>query len=146
MADILILSIIVTLMSVVWAFTLTYTVNYQAGQGGAILERLTIEDVWFYDSTLPKDKNNKLNVTVYNYGKLPINISIIFLDGRPCTFTLYDALTGRTKLSEINVGSSGRLHIEIPVDIQAGNYTVYNIKIFTKRGYSYEGNYMSPAG
>jgi len=146
MADVLLLSIIVSLMMVVWTFALMYTQNYQTKQGASIMERILIDDVNFYNRTAGKDvltclsnrtRGNLVNITIYNYGKLSINITaaIVFINGTARSFTV-------TPRSTLIVGN----HSTITATFAWRAQNSYAIKIVTERGYTVEGTYTAPDG
>jgi hypothetical protein len=139
-ADLLVLAIVVALMSVVWVFALTYTANYQNGQGGAMLERIVVEDVRFYKN----GANNAVNITIYNYGKLPINIILIEIQNTVCpTFKMYNK-QGSEVISQIDVGTICRLNAILASSLVPVSGNVYTITLITQRDYSITGSYAAP--
>ncbi len=139
-ADLIALVIIVALMCIVWSFTLTYTVNYQNGHGGAVLERILVEDVRFYT----QGSNNVVNITIYNYGEIPTKIMMVSIQNTVCpTFTMYNE-QGNQVISQINVGTSCRLNAILASSLVPVSGNVYTITLITQRDYSITGSYTAP--
>ena len=113
-------------MSALFAFFVNYSRDFQLGSGSAVLESMTVEDLWFENST-------SVAIWVYNFGKVNVTITDVYVDGNAVLFTharVPDDLT-------IGVGEHGR--IVVTSSFAAG--VSYMFKIVTARGTSFEGTY-----
>ena len=122
-SDLLMLAIIVIALTGALAFIAGYIADYQAGRGSALMERLLIEDV-----AVDAGKTHA-TITLYNYGRVNLKVSYIYINGAPVTFTPFSISVDEHK-------STGWL--ELP---GGGGSGTYKIKIITERGYSVEGSF-----
>jgi len=117
-------------MSLLFAYVTVYAQNYKEGIGGAVMESLVIEDVWFKDDTT-------VRIWVYNAGKVDCKVNAIYDNGL--------VLTGATNLNaDVKIGQ----HEEFVVNCPAGWSeweTVNNLKIVTVRGSNFEGAFRWPS-
>lgn len=121
-SNVLMLAVVVGMATLVMAFVNLYVVNYQRGHGGALEERLLIEDVWFKDGTL--------DVTIYNYGRIDVKVVTVFIDGA----------TSWEGEKEIRIGEHETLTLSH--GWTAGE--TYVIKLLTDRGATFEGDHTAP--
>lgn len=138
-ATVLMILIVVLGMSILFSYFVSYTGNYQKGQGSAVSEMVQVEDVWF--------KTNRIDICFYNYGQIPITVSSLYVNNVPSTISLNSISYANGTLKSFQSISPSLL--EIPVGAH-GNITVtnfptsstYDFKIVTVRGSSFE--YISP--
>ena len=126
---VLLILLVVAGMTIVFAFLVSYVEDYQSGQGAAILENYAIEDVWFKDS-------NQIEITIFNYGKIELNIKSIFINGLTIGFSVenHDNF-------ELPAGQH-RTAITNPTTFTPN--TPYQFKIVTQRGSTFESTFISP--
>jgi flagellin-like protein len=105
-------------MSLLFAFFVNYTRDFQTGSGSAVLESMTIEDVWFKSPS-------EVEVWVYNVGKVNFTITSVYVD---------DQFAGSFNL-EVSPGKHGNLTINFAFDSSP------HFKIVTARGSAFEGEY-----
>jgi FlaG/FlaF family flagellin (archaellin) len=115
-------------MSAVLSFVVNYKKDFQLGSGSAVFESMTIEDVWFRNSSVAE-------VWVYNFGKVNMDITDVYVDSDAVVFTFVEPSDDLT----IAVGG----HCRIAVFSSAGKDFVmgdgYVFRIVTARGTSFEG-------
>jgi hypothetical protein len=104
-------------MSLLFAFFVNYTRDFQTGSGSAVLESMTVEDVWFTNPNGPQ-------VWVYNVGKVSLTITSVYVDDQLDSSPNIEIKTGQHQ--PITVGSA---------------YSGCTIKIVTARGSAFEGSY-----
>jgi len=75
--------IVVLGMSLVFAFFVDYVGDYQAGRGSSVMELVEIEDVYFWGV-------DSVNVTLYNYGKIEVEVDAIYVNGLSVNFSASD--------------------------------------------------------
>jgi flagellin-like protein len=102
-------------MSVLFAFFVNYTRDFQTGSGSAVLESLVIEDVSLTSPT---------QVWVYNVGKVRFTITSVYVNDQ------FD--------SNPNLEVAPGQHRNITV---ASAHSGDTIKIVTARGSAFEGRY-----
>jgi flagellin-like protein len=132
-----VLMIMVTMagMTILFGFVISYSDSYKAGIGSSIKESLTIEDVWFQDG-------NKLELSIYNVGKLPVNVKAIYVNGLNLVVTSFD---GSEITNALNI--NGEIPINGHVKVIANcNWHSYGsspivFKIATERGSTFEQSY-----
>jgi flagellin-like protein len=122
---ILMIVVVVAGMSIVFGYIVNYVKDYQTGSGASVMELATIEDVWFLNPST-------INITLYNYGKVTITVSTLYIDGQlQSTFN-----------QQIPIGG----HAELPpVQYDWTSGTAYDFKLVTERGTAIEGEYVSPS-
>jgi hypothetical protein len=103
-------------MSLLFDFFVNYTRDFQTGSGSAVLESMTIEDVWFKGSTA--------EVWIYNVGKVNFTITSVYVNDQKTGFDPYRL--------EIAPGQHGNITI-------ASASSGCTIKIVTARGSAFEG-------
>lgn len=74
-SNVLMLMVVVAAASMTFFTVNLYVNDYQERLGAALMERLIIEDVWF--------KAGRLDVTVYNHGRIGAEVTTVFIDGVP---------------------------------------------------------------
>jgi flagellin-like protein len=133
-----VLMIMVTMvgMTILFAFVDTYADSYKAGIGSAVLESLTIEDIWL--SPEKSSYDNYVNVTIFNYGKLDTTISTAYANG----LKLVDTSGNMNLNQEIPAGT----HLTLQLKWSSNwNYNQeYTFKVSTLRGSNYEIKYTAP--
>ena len=118
-------------MSVLFAYVTVYANNYKAGIGSSVMESLTIEDVWFKDSTT-------VQIFVYNVGRVDSTIATIYNNG----VALTDASGSMNLKVQVNVGEHASIILHCPSGQWPKNN---NLKIVTLRGSNFEGQYTWPS-
>jgi hypothetical protein len=126
---VLLILLVVSGMTVVFAFLVSYVQDFQTGQGSAVLENFAFENIWFKGT-------NEIEVTIYNYGKIDLNIQSIYIDGLAFGFSIknYDN-------NEVPPGGH-RTAIINPIPFTSN--TAYQFKIVTQRGSTIESYSTSP--
>ncbi len=109
-------------MSALFAFFVNYSRDFQMGSGSAVLESLTVEDLWFRNSST-------VEIWVYNFGKVDVTITNVYVDSNAVVFTSNDLTIG--------VGEHGKFDVTSSFDSGVS----YRFKIVTERGTSFEGTY-----
>ena len=110
-------------MSILFAFFVNYTRDYQLGSGSAVLESFVIEDVWIKDS-------HTVEIWVYNVGEVDFTITNVYVDDF--------AVEGNLQVT-VAVGNHGSFTVNPPLELTLGN--PYLFKIVTGRGSAVEGRY-----
>ena len=118
-STVLMILVVMVGMSLLFAFFVNYAHDFQVGSGSAVLESMTVEDVWFKGSTA--------EVWIYNVGKVNFTITSVYVNDQ---FVVNPNL-------EIAPGQHGNITI---ASAYSGNCT---IKIVTARGSAFEGRYYS---
>jgi flagellin-like protein len=108
-------------MSLLFAFFVNYTKDFQLGSGSAVLESMTVEDVWFRDAST-------VEVWVYNLGKVDFKINSVYVNDLQVAS---DAVV-------VGVGAHGKLTITTSLS----HGSVYQLKLVTERGTTVEGRYV----
>ena len=114
---VLMMLIVMTGMSILFGFFVSYAGDFRAGAGSAVLESIMVEDVWI--------NGGSAEVWVYNTGKVNFTIASVYVDGK---------LTTSPNLN-IAPGEHGSMSV-----LLSGN-APYLLKIVTTRGTSLEGRY-----
>jgi hypothetical protein len=109
-------------MSGLFAFFINYSRDFQLGSGSAVLESMTVEDVWFRNS-------NTVEIWIYNFGRVDLDITNVYVDSNAALFTPDDLNIAIGEHEQIIVSSSF---------VASGSY---RFKIVTARGTSFEGTY-----
>jgi flagellin-like protein len=124
-STVLMILIVITGMSLLFAFFVNYTRDFQTGSGSAVLESMVIEDVWFKDT-------GQVEVWVYNVGRINFDITAVYVNG---TWANINAGSDFA----VSVGKHGRLTVtsQLPYAL----YNTYDFKIVTERGSAFEGRY-----
>lgn len=130
-SNVLMLLVVVVIASIVFAYVNFYVNDYQRGRGAALMERLLIEDVWF------KGDHQRVNITIYNYGKISAKIIKVFIDSKDGDIT-----SPPEGYIIIAVGAHEYIEVSFPWTESGVSHT---IKLLTERGYSVEGDYATPA-
>ena len=131
---ILLILVVVTGMSLAFAFFTGYVTDFQLGQGSSIMEQIEIEDVWFQTST-----STKITITLYNFGKVKANVTSLYINDLQVSFTNEGV---NETFIEIPIGEQ-RVLISTPLTPLNVN-TAYNLKLTTRRGTVFEGQYVTP--
>ena len=117
LSTVLMILVVMVGMSLLFAFFVNYTRDFQTGSGSAVLESMTVEDVWFTNPNGPQ-------VWVYNVGKVSLTITSVYVDDQLDSSPNIEIKTGQHQ--PITVGSA---------------YSGCTIKIVTARGSAFEGSY-----
>ena len=111
-------------MSLLFAFFVNYTKDFQLGSGSAVLESMTVEDVWFRDAST-------VEIWVYNLGKVDFNVRSVYIND-------LQAFSGSV---EVGVGAHGKVTVTSPpFSLTPGR--AYQLRIVTERGSVVEGQYL----
>ena len=129
---VLLILLVVGGMSFTFAFLVNYVKDYQIGRGSAVLELVCIEDVWFRKV----DENAPIEIWLYNYGKVDVNVKDLYVNGKPLIFNLPD------ESITIPVGEHGKI---ITTELFVTSTTAYHLRFVTARGSVFEGEYVSPS-
>jgi flagellin-like protein len=134
-----VLMILVTMagMTILFGFVISYSDSYKAGIGSSIKESLTIDDVWFRSGS-----SNNVELWIYNVGKLPVNVKVIYVNGLNLDITSFN---GNPVTNALNING------EIPINGHVKVIATYNwqsygsspivFKIATERGSTFEQSY-----
>jgi hypothetical protein len=123
MSAVLMMLVVITGMSLLFAFFVNYARDFQVGSGSAVLEGMTVEDVWFKGS-------NEAEVWVFNFGKVDFKITSVYVN---------DNLAGIGS-SYVEVGVGEHKPLTVNYDFVSGKS--YSFKIVTERGSAFEGRYV----
>jgi flagellin-like protein len=115
-STVLMILVVMVGMSVLFAFFVNYTRDFQTGSGSAVLESLVIEDV--------APISEGAQVWVYNVGKVSLTITSVYVNDHLDSSPNIVIKTGQDQ--PITVGSA---------------YRGCTIKIVTARGSAFEGGY-----
>lgn len=126
---VLMLLMVVIGMSVTFAYFTIYVSDFQVGRGSAPMELIEIEDVWFID-------NQTIRLTLYNYGRIDIRITSLFIDD----------ILANPDLNRSTLTLSMQAHEAIFIPYNVTRNTSYRVKLVTHRGTAFSGQYISPSG
>ena len=137
LAAVLMILVVMTGMSLLFAFFVNYAGDFQRGNGGAVLESMVVEDVHFSDS------QNAI-IWVYNLGKVGFNISSVYVnsalskDNSPPTLlrVTYNGTDITPLDSIIREGAHCKIEVKALSSFDSGK--PYIFKIVTARGSSFE--------
>jgi flagellin-like protein len=110
-------------MSVLFAFFVNYTRDYQLGSGSSVLESFVIEDVWIQDP-------DTVEIWVYNVGQVDFTITGVYINDIPVEENLQVTVV---------VGAHEGFTVTPLSDLIVGD--TYLFKIVTARGSSVEGRF-----
>lgn len=137
MSTVIMILIVTIAMSLLFTFFVGYASDFQQGQGSAGLELIEVEDVWFM-----KSPASCINVSMYNYGEVDVNITSVYLDDLPYHLYKYEGSL-MTEISSVFVPSGG--HADgVLVQVNWVHQENYHVKFVSERGASFEGVYWSP--
>jgi hypothetical protein len=130
-STIIMIMVVMVGMSVLFGALIVYSDNFHSGIGSSVLESITVEDVHFINS-------NTVQLSIYNTGKIGIDISNIYIEGQMATLKL----TPPAKTIPIAEGMhyDGLTVTAPPGTFSSGNS--YSFKIVTLRGTGFEGTYI----
>jgi len=112
-------------MSALFAFFVGYSKEFQAGSGSAVLESMTVEDVWFRNQST-------VEVWVYNFGKVDLSVASVYVNDSPVAFSVEGLPSGT-----VVVGGHGKI-VLLSSFVEGSSY---QFRIVTGRGTSFEGVY-----
>ena len=124
LSAVLMILIVVTGMSLLFAFFVNYARDFQVGSGSAVLESMTVEDVWFRVSP------NRAEVWVFNLGKVDFRITSVYVNDNLADIG--------SSYVEVGVGE----HKQLTVNYGFVSGYSYSFKILTERGSAFEGTYV----
>jgi flagellin-like protein len=124
-ATVLMILIVMAGMTVLFAFVGAYASSFHSGSGSAVLESLTVEDVWFHTSSQTVD------IWVYNMGKVDFKIVNIYIDDSQAIL-INPSVT-------IPVGAHEKIIVSPPPSMTFSPGESYSYKIVTERGSGFEG-------
>jgi hypothetical protein len=128
-STILMIMVVMIGMTLLFAYVTVYAQNYKEGVGGAVMESLTIEDVWFKDS-------NTVQISLYNTGKVDCQVAGVYDNGL--------ALRNPTNLKTlISVGDHLLIDAQCPQDWTEWS-SANSLKIVTSRGSEFTGSFNYP--
>ncbi len=128
-STILMIMVVMIGMTLLFAYVTVYAQNYKEGVGGAVMESLTIEDVWFTG-----DKT--VQISLYNTGKVDCQVAGVYDNGL--------ALSNPTNLNtQVTVGEHLLIVAQCPQDWAAWS-SANNLKIVTSRGSEFTGSFNYP--
>jgi flagellin-like protein len=134
-----VMMILVTMagMTILFGFVISYSDSYKAGIGSSIKESLTIEDVWFRGGG-----SNNVELSIYNVGKLPVNVKAIYVNGLNLNVRSFNGLTITNNLNingEIPINS----HVKViaTCNWQSFGSSPIVFKIATERGSTFEQSF-----
>ena len=134
LSAVLMMLVVMVGMSLLFGFFVNYAGNFQSGDGSAVLESMVVEDVHI----VPEN----VTIWVYNLGKIPFNISKVYINGALASvpLSLDQVVYNGTKLNptpnEIKEGAHAEISINSPTQLFFGG--VYTFKIVTLRGTTLE--------
>lgn len=137
--------IVVIGMSAVFSFFVGYVSDYQSGRGSSVMELLEIEDVFFNTS----DPNRtSVDVWLYNYGEIEVELDSVFVNGLPVNFTFYSASARELGdfdgdgVVDILTFSHAKYNLSLWVDWDTKPILVF--RFVTQRGTIVEREYFTP--
>ena len=118
-------------MSLVFAYFVGFSRDFQLGPGSAVAELIEVEDVWFHD--------NKITINLYSYGKVDsVNVNTLYInDVRVQDFTNVQLIKSSSPLSQ-----HGEVTVADPFPDASG--LPYRFRLVTKRGSVFETEYLKP--
>jgi len=122
-------------MSFTFAYLTGYVTDFQLGQGSAIMELIEYEDVWFRSIVQSLDR---IDVTLYNYGKADVKVLSVYLDGLQANFTN----TYNDVFLTLAIKEHGSIRIYPP---QSLDKDTVKIRIVTERGSAFDGQFTIPS-
>lgn len=125
LATVILVLIVVLGMSIVFAFFVDYVSDYQRGRGSSVMELVEIEDVYFSGA-------DEVEVWLYNYGKIEVEIDTIYFDG----LLVFDP--------DYSVEIRPYEHVKVIVSSDWVPGSSYVFRVVTERGSAVEREYFSP--
>ena len=145
-STVLLVLIVVIGMSAVFSFFVGYVSDYQSGRGSSVMELLDIEDV-FFNAT----DRSSVDVWLYNYGEIEVELDAVFVNGLPVNFTFYPASAGELGdfdgdgAVDILTFSHAKYNLSLWLDWDDPNAkSIYVFRFVTKRGTIVEREYFTP--
>jgi flagellin-like protein len=135
-----VLMILVTMigMTLLFGFVSSYSDSYKKGIGSSVMESISIEDIYLSPDH-PGSYDNKVNITVYNSGKIDSTISSSYVNGLKLTYN-----NNLNTNKPIAVGQHVTLNLKWDDVSNWNSGQEYNFKISTVRGSNYEQVYRAP--
>lgn len=114
-------------MTLLFAYVTVYAQSYKDGIGGAVMESITIEDVWIRSSS-ESHTGYAATIWLYNVGRIDSTVLSIYDDDGT-------VLTNSTMQININVDVQAASHTKITLDCPSDlNW----VKVVTVRGSEFE--------
>ncbi len=79
-STILMIMVVMVGMSLLFGALIVYSDSFQKGSGSAVLESITVEDVYFKSSS-----TNYVELTLFNTGKVDLKVTNVYIDGQMAT-------------------------------------------------------------
>jgi flagellin-like protein len=145
-STVILVLIVVIGMSAVFSFFVGYVSDYQSGRGSAVMELLEIEDVFFNITD-----TSSVDVWLYNYGEIEVELESVFVNGLPVNFTFYSA--SAMELDDFDgdgavdllTFSHAKYNLSLWVDWDdPAAKPIHVFRIVTKRGTIVEREYFTP--
>ncbi len=144
-STVILVLIVVIGMSAVFSFFVGYVSDYQSGRGSSVMELLEIEDVFFNTTD-----RRSVDVWLYNYGEIEVELESVFVNGLPVNFTFYpasamelDDFDGNGAV-DILMFSRAKYNLSLWADWDVDTKSVYVFRFVTKRGTIVERDYFEP--
>jgi hypothetical protein len=122
LSTVLMVLVVMVGMSLLFAYIAFYSQNFHEGSGSAVLESITVEDVYFTSA-------NNANVTIYNTGKVDFVITSVYIDS-----------VGASTSLNLEVKQGQHEVLEVPGSFSHSQSYVF--KLVTQRGTILEGTYV----
>ena len=129
---ILMILVVVVGMSMAFGYFVNFVKDYQTGQGASVMELVSVEDVWFKAGTGTGSNTvyGSVEVWLYNYGKVSVQMSTFYKDGQSVDF------------NSIEIPAGGHANMTVYMATHAG--VTYHFRFVTERGSVFEGDYTPP--
>ena len=133
-STLLMILVVMVGMGLLFAYLTTYVANYQTGSGSSVLESMTVEDVWFKNST--QVDSNLVEIWVYNVGKVGFTITNNYVNATP---PLGFTVNSNSDPSIVPVGA----HADVLITLSQpwSNGVALSFKIVTSRGSAFSETY-----
>lgn len=115
-------------MSLLFGALIVYSDSFQKGSGSAVLESITVEDVYFKSSG-----TNYVELTLFNTGKVDLTVTNVYIDGQMATLDPTSLSIAQGEHEVLKVTPTGQ-------SFSPGSD--YSFKIVTQRGTGFEGTYI----
>jgi flagellin-like protein len=132
-----IMILVVTIgMSIVFAYFVGFSRDFQLGPGSAVAELIEVEDVWFhYNQTTARWE---ITITLYSYGKVDsVNVNTLYINDEQVQDFNVQLIKSNSPLSQ-----HGKVTVDDPDQYTHGLW--YNFRLVTQRGSVFETAYLKP--
>ncbi len=127
-STILMIMVVMVGMSLLFGALIVYSDSFQKGSGSAVLESITVEDVYFKSSS-----TNYVELTLFNTGKVDLKVTNVYIDGQMATLDPTSLSIAQGEHEVLKVTPAGQ-------SFSPGSD--YSFKIVTQRGTGFEGTYI----